>query len=66
MMRLRGISRELRFGVCNHKCPAKMERPLYVEEKGVGRPMVSKESLALHWLHPCQERGVSLLPVGLC
>ena len=39
----------------------------YTEGKEVGRVAVSRESMAFHWLSPCQERrGVFLLPVGLC
>ena len=67
MMGLFGINREWRFGVCNQKSPAKIERTLLCREKEVGRATVSKEPLAFHWLSPCQaRRGVFLLPVGLC
>ena len=36
-------------------------------EKEVGRAIVNKESMAFHWLSPCQERrGVFLLPFERC
>ena len=41
---------------------------LFIEggEKEEGRAVVNEESVAFHWLNPCQEkRGVSLPPVGL-
>ena len=37
----------------------------YTGEKEVGRALVNQESVAFHWLNPCQERRVIFLPVGL-
>ena len=69
-MGLFGISRDLQFQVCNHgephvsPCPATGEL-FYRGEKEVGRAIVNKESMAFHWLSPCQERrGVFLLLLG--
>ena len=39
----------------------------YTEGKEVVRVAVIRESMAFHWLSPCQKRReVFLLPVGLC
>ena len=67
------INRELQFGVCIHgvlhASPHREgeEDYFYRREKEVGRAIVSKGSMAFHWLSLCQERkGVFLFPVGLC
>ena len=70
-MGLSGISRELQFSFCNHREPfesprtAKEGKHFYREEKEIARAIVNKESMAFHWLNPCEERRVFLL-IGLC
>ena len=71
-MNLFGTSRELRFEVCNgseicaSRCMAKEGEHFYREEKKLGG-FNKTESMALHWLHPCQgRRGAFLFPVGFC
>ena len=44
-------------------CTAREGECFYRGEKEVGRGIVNKEFTAFHWLSPCQERGVFLLPV---
>ena len=41
------------------------EKLFYRGEREVGRAVVNQESVAFHWLNPCQERRVIFLPVGL-
>ena len=35
------------------------ENAFYREEKEDGRARVNKETMAFHWLNPCQERSIS-------
>ena len=54
--------KEIQFMVCNFgrpcTCPftEKEGEHFYTGEKKVGKAMVNKESMAFHWLSPCQER----------
>ena len=71
-MSLFGISTELQLGVCNHgkRCAkpyiAREGEHFVREEKKVGKATVNRESVAFHWLSPCQERrGVVIFPVEL-
>ena len=69
-MDLFGISTKLQFGVfsCGRPCASlsrAREKLFYRGEREVGRAVVNQESVAFHWLNPCQERRVIFLPVGL-
>ena len=70
-MGLFGIGRALQFCVCNcgeshaNPCTAR-EEISYWEEKEVGRALVYKEPMALHWLSPRQERRVFIPPAWGC
>ena len=69
-MGLSRISRELQFEVCICGEPtvspqsARAGEHFYRGEEEVGRAL--SESMAFHWLSPCQERRAVLLPVGGC
>ena len=40
-------------------CAVRKGESYYRGEKEVGRAIVDKESVAFHWLSPCQERRLS-------
>ena len=71
IMGLFKISRGLKFKLCNHGEPCARthtsgeEAVIYGREREDRRVIVINESMALHWLSPCQKRRVFPLPVGL-
>ena len=56
------ISNYLQFWIrkngksCTSPLHSKRRNMLYRKEKEVGRDIINKESMAFHWLSPCQER----------